>query len=139
VEEVVDALNLRPYVEFFSGQHRDFSSEGEIVARSWDLESLNQSYAALIAHYDPLLQEFKSRLQSVDGLDPAQCFFHRFLLIHEYRSSPYVDPNLPLELLPDEWQGEEATKLFQELHELLVDGAEEYVDAVLAKAPEVNA
>jgi phenylacetic acid degradation operon negative regulatory protein len=139
VEKVVDALNLRRHVEFFSGEHRDFSSEEEIVARCWDLESLNDSYAALITHYDPILREFKSRLQSVESLNPAQCFFHRFLLIHEYRSSPYVDPNLPLELLPDEWHGEEATKLFQELHELLVDGADEYVDSVLVKAPKVDA
>ena len=60
------------------------------------------------------------------------------MLIHEYRSSPYVDPNLPLELLPDDWLGEHATQLFQKYHDLLVEGAEVFVDSVLAESPQVN-
>jgi phenylacetic acid degradation operon negative regulatory protein len=57
------------------------------------------------------------------------------MLVHEYRSSPYVDPNLPRELLPDDWLGERATHLFQQYHNLLVEKAEAFVDSVLAKAP----
>jgi phenylacetic acid degradation operon negative regulatory protein len=49
------------------------------------------------------------------------------MLIHEYRSSPYVDPNLPLELLPDDWLGGRATQLFEQYHDLLAEGAETYV------------
>jgi phenylacetic acid degradation operon negative regulatory protein len=70
-----------------------------------------------------------------NSLEPKECFKQRFMLIHEYRSSPYVDPNLPLELLPDDWLGQRAAELFQKYHQLLVDDAEAYVDAVLAKAP----
>jgi phenylacetic acid degradation operon negative regulatory protein len=40
-----------------------------------------------------------------DGPEPRECFVQRFMLIHEYRSSPYVDPNQPSELLPDGWLG----------------------------------
>lgn len=138
VEQVVDTLNVRSYVEFFTGEHRDFSSDEEIVARCWDLKRLNDYYTALITRYDPLLQEIKARMQSGESPDPKQCFIQRFMLIHEYRSSPYVDPNLPLELLPDDWRGEEATQLFQEQHELLVDGAEKFVDSVLVKGPKVS-
>jgi phenylacetic acid degradation operon negative regulatory protein len=57
------------------------------------------------------------------------------MLIHEYRSSPYVDPNLPLELLPDDWLGEKATQIFQQYHDLLIEKAEAFVDSVLTKAP----
>jgi phenylacetic acid degradation operon negative regulatory protein len=70
-----------------------------------------------------------------DGMEPQECFVQRFLLIHEYRSSPYMDPNLPLELLPDDWLGEKAAQLFQQYHDLLVDEAEAFVDSVLAKTP----
>jgi phenylacetic acid degradation operon negative regulatory protein len=135
VEQVLDALRARPYVEFFTSEHLGFSSAKEIVARCWDLKRLNDYYAAFIARYDPLFQEFQARLVAGDSLEPQECFVQRFMLIHEYRSSPYVDPNLPLELLPDDWLGERATRLFQQVHNLLVENAEAFVDLVFAKSP----
>jgi phenylacetic acid degradation operon negative regulatory protein len=135
VEQAVDALNVRPYVEFFTAEHGGFSSEEEIVARSWDLNRLNDYYAAFITRYNLPFQEYQTRLIAGDSLEPQECFVQRFMLIHEYRSSPYVDPNLPRELLPDDWLGERAALLFQQYHNLLVEKAEAFVDAVMAKAP----
>jgi phenylacetic acid degradation operon negative regulatory protein len=135
VGKVVDALHVRPFVEFFTAEHRGFASDEEIVARCWNLERLNDYYADLIARYDPPFQEHQARLMAGDSLEPQECFVQRFKLIHEYRSSPYVDPNLPLELLPDDWLGERATQLFQQYHDLLVEPAEAFVDSVMAKAP----
>ena len=57
------------------------------------------------------------------------------MLVHEYRSVPYVDPNLPSELLPEDWLGKKATQLLQEYHGLLTDKANAFVDSVLAKVP----
>lgn len=136
VEQVVDVLHIRAYVELFTAEHQGFSSDEEIVARCWNLEQLNDYYATLIARYDPPFQERQARLMADDSLEPQECFVQRFMLIHEYRSSPYVDPNLPLELLPDDWLGERATRLFQQYHDLLVEEAEAFVDSVFAKAPE---
>jgi phenylacetic acid degradation operon negative regulatory protein len=138
VEQVVDALRVRPYVEFFTAEHRGFAGEEEVLQRCWDLARLNEYYAALIARYEPPFQEHQARLLAGDSLEPRDCFVERFTLIHEYRSSPYVDPNLPLELLPDDWLGEQATELFQQYHDLLVEGAEAFVDSVLARAPQVS-
>jgi phenylacetic acid degradation operon negative regulatory protein len=135
VEQVVSALQVHPYVEFFAAEHWGFSSDREIVARCWDLKRLNDYYAAFIARYDPLFQEYKAQLAAGDSLEPQQCFVQRFMLIHEYRSSPYVDPNLPPELLPDDWLGERATQLFQQYHNLLVEKAEAFVDSAFAKLP----
>lgn len=135
VEQVVNDLGVRPYVEFFTAEHRGFTSDEEIVASCWNLKRLNDYYAALIARYGPPFEEHQARLVAGDGLEPQECFVQRFMLVHEYRSSPYVDPNLPLELLPGDWLGERATQLFQQYHDLLVEGAETFVDSVLAKAP----
>lgn len=136
VDRIVEDLGVRSYVEFFSGEHRDFSTDEEIVARCWDLQGLNNYYATLITRYEPLFLEQQARLMAGERLEPEDCFVQRFMLIHEYRSSPYVDPNLPMELLPEDWRGEEATQLFQNLHEFLDEGAEAFVDSVLAKAPQ---
>jgi len=138
VEQVVDDRRIRPYVDFFTAEHWGFSSDEEIVARCWDLKSLNDYYATFIARYDPPFQECQARLMAGEALEPQECFVERFMLIHEYRFSPYVDPNLPLELLPDDWLGQRAMQLFQQYHNLLVDKAETFVDSVLARAPQVS-
>ncbi len=138
VRQLVDALDLLAYVGSFTVEHREFSSDEEIVARCWDLKLLNEYYGSLFSRYDPLFQDYEVRLTVGDGLDPQECFLQRFTLMHDYRSSPYVDPNLPRELLPEDWLGERGSQLFQQFHELLVDGAETFMDSVLAKAPNVK-
>jgi phenylacetic acid degradation operon negative regulatory protein len=135
VEQVVSGLNVCPYVEFFTAEHRGFASDEEIVTRCWNLEHLNDYYATFIARYTPPFQEHQARLRAGNSLEPQECFMQCFMLIHEYRFSPYVDPNLPLELLPDDWLGEKATQLFQQYHDLLIEEAEAFVDSVLVKAP----
>ncbi len=135
VEQVVESLRVTPYVELFSGGQLAFSSDEEIVTRGWDLEGLNEYYATFIDRYEPLFCECQARLETGDSPESQECFRQRFMLVHEYRSSPYVDPNLPAELLPADWLGERATLLFQQYRDMLADEADAYVDAVLAKAP----
>jgi phenylacetic acid degradation operon negative regulatory protein len=136
VKQMVTELQVQMYVDLFAAEYQGFASNTEIVARCWDLGQLNEYYAELIAHYDPPFQEHQTRLQSGVDLDPQECFVRRFMLVHEYRSSPYVAPNLPLELLPADWLGEKAAQLLQRYRDLLSSGAESFVDAVFAKAPQ---
>lgn len=136
VEEIVHDLELCPYVDFFDGEHRGCSSEEEIVTNCWNLKRLNRYYAEFINRFEPLYLEQETRMLAGESLDPQDCFIHRFMLIHDYRLSPYVDPNLPLELLPADWFGGKATKLFQEYRQLLSKDAEAFVDTIMEKAPE---
>lgn len=108
------------------------------MARCWSVKRLDDYYADFIARYDPQFQERQARTMAGDGLEPRECFVRRFMLIHEYRSSPYVDPNLPSELLPDGWLGGLATQPFQQYHDLLIEKAEAFVDSVFAKAPPIS-
>jgi phenylacetic acid degradation operon negative regulatory protein len=135
VEQVASSLNIRPYVEFFAAEHRGFSSDEEIAARCWNLKRLNRYYADFVARYDASFREHQAQLTAGDGVGPEECFVQRFILVHEYRSSPYVDPNLPLRLLPDDWLGSTAVELFKHYHDMLSEGAEAFVDSVLARAP----
>jgi phenylacetic acid degradation operon negative regulatory protein len=135
VERAVDALNIRPYVELFSAEHCGFARGEEIVARCWRLEQLNDYYADFITRYGPLFQEHQARIVAGNSLQPQECFVQRFMLVHEYRFSPYVDPNLPLELLPGDWLGERAAQMVQQYRDQLSEEAESFVDTVLAKAP----
>ncbi len=134
VEGVVNALGIQGHVEIFTAEHFGFASDQELVERCWNLGALNRAYAAFIAKHEPDFLECKKRVVEGDGLEPSECFVRRFMLVHEYRSFPYVDPNLPSELLPEDWLGNKATQLFQEYHRLLTAKANAFVDSVLAKA-----
>ena len=135
VEQVVKSLRVAPYVDLFAEGHWVFGSDEEIAARGWNLKELNDYYASFIDRHEPAFANCQAQLEEGDSLNPQACFMQRFMLVHEYRSSPYVDPNLPAELLPDDWQGERATLLFQQYRDLLADEAEAYVDSVFARAP----
>lgn len=135
VEGVVNSLGIRGHVEIFSAEHFGFASDQEVAERCWNLEELNRTYAAFIAKYEPDFLDYKKKAAEGDGLEPSKCFARRFILVHEYRSFPYVDPNLPSELLPNDWLGDKATQLFQEYHSLLTAEANAFVDGVLAKVP----
>ena len=52
VERVVDALDIRPYVELYNAEHRGFASDEEIVARCWNLKLLNDYYADFITRHN---------------------------------------------------------------------------------------
>jgi phenylacetic acid degradation operon negative regulatory protein len=69
---------------------------------------------------------------------PADCFVRRFLLVHEYRGFPLEDPYLPRQLLPKDWKGDEAARLFEEYHALLTEPAERYVESVCSAGDQVE-
>ncbi len=149
VEDLVDRLQIREHVQIFwarlmSSECRVPSSEGGgdsglrtqgsvLVSRCWDLVRIHQRYADFIAKYRPRLEDHLRRLESGasgEAIPPSECFVERFTLIHEYRKFPFFDPDLPRELLPDNWLRPQAAALFHEYHGLLADRANEYFESV---------
>ena len=137
VEELVDRLQIREHVQIFRARHEGFAEPRTIVSRCWDLARIHERYANFIAKYRPRLEDHLRRLEaggfkgSPDAtISPRECFVERFTLIHEYRKFPFFDPDLPQQLLPDNWLRPEAAALFHRYHELLADKANEYFDSV---------
>lgn len=96
-----------------------------IASRSWDLGELNRAYVDFLATYRPRLAAYRAgELQGAEALAERMC------LIHEYRSFPFRDPDLPPELLPEGWNGRVAHDVFIEAHGLLRGPAEACVDAL---------
>ncbi len=130
IEQLAESLGIRSRVELFTAHHDGFSDQANIVARCWDLSRINARYAAFIEKYQPLYDEHCRRLTSGDDFEPSLYFVHRFSLIHEYRRFPYIDPELPHELLPPEWCGDRAVNLFRAYHDLLADKANAFFKSV---------
>lgn len=132
---LIESLKIEKYVETFTATHNGFSDGKELVARCWDLESINREYARFLEKYKPRLEAYKRKVSSGEYIEDSECFVERFMLIHEYRKFPFIDPELPTELLPDGWLGGEAAALFREYHRLLADKANRFFDSVFEKAP----
>jgi phenylacetic acid degradation operon negative regulatory protein len=136
VLEVSRRLGIEEYVQVFRARHLGFADVKELVARCWELDRINSQYAGFVEKYGPMLEADTARLADWDEVDPAECFTTRFMLLHEYREFPFVDPHLPPQLLPSDWLSVQAAELFKEYYALLTAKANQFVDLVFEKAPE---
>lgn len=130
VEIVVKRLKIKDNVQVFAAKHLGQTDAQGIVARCWDLETLQQRYADFIKRYRPKLDDFQNRFLNELLIKPSDCFVERFELIHQYRKFPFMDPDLPSDLLPDDWLRSEAADLFNRYYGLLTEKANEYFDSV---------
>ena len=130
VEELADKLQIKDCIQIFRADHVVSTDPKEIVSRCWDLEKIHDRYATFIMKYRPKLENHLTRIRYGEDLQPSECFVERFNLIHEYRKLPFLDPDLPRELLPDNWLRPEAAALFDRYHDSLSEKASEYFDMV---------
>jgi phenylacetic acid degradation operon negative regulatory protein len=72
-----------------------------------------------------------SRLRSPD---PARAFTAYVPMLTAWRRLPYLDPGLPLALLPADWPGVRAGDLFADLDDRLRDPARKHALALLSGA-----
>jgi phenylacetic acid degradation operon negative regulatory protein len=133
VEELGDRLKIRDYVQIFQARNQELTDPKRMVALGWDLDRIHQKYASFIQKYQPKLDNRLERRRAGETIEPSECFVERFGLIHEYRKLPFFDPDLPAELLPEDWLRPKAAALFREYHELLADKANKYFDSVFNK------
>ncbi|NKX55700.1 PaaX family transcriptional regulator [Arthrobacter sp. E918] len=136
------ARELAEYVEFFTG---DYSAEGDMrarVAQWWDLEELAAQIGEFMQFYGNSLAEWTAEV----GEDPEaalaastpelrrDAFRYYVPMLTLWRRLPYRDPGLPLEYLPEDWQGPEARRIFFGVHRLIAPMAEAHAMALVAKA-----
>jgi len=138
VEKVVKRLKIKENVQVFDAKYLGLTDLHNIVPRCWDLTHLHKSYANFIDKYRPKLENYQDRTNNGVMIKPSECFAERFELIHEYRKFPFFDPDLPVELLPDNWLRSAAANLFHEYHGLLTKKANEYFDSVTRNYQEVR-
>ena len=136
VREVSERLGIDEFVQVFRARHLGFAEAQELVPRCWDLKLINSQYAAFVHKYEPMLARDRARLEEWNEVDPAECFTTRFMLLHEYREFPFVDPHLPPELLPSDWLSVDAAELFKEYYALLTAKANQFVDSAFQQAPD---
>ena len=131
IQSLLADLEIKQYVDQFSGLYLGPAAESELVSRCWDIEGLEEQYTQFSARFLPEYRDCVAKMETEDMPEPRECFVKRFWLTHEYQSFHLNDPNLPTKLLPGNWIGNKARELFVEYHRLLGDHAQKYVEAVM--------
>jgi phenylacetic acid degradation operon negative regulatory protein len=149
VREIATALKIARHLEVFRAEHQGFSTTSDLVAHCWDLSAINRRYAGFVSHWRPALDHCAACRTAADcrpgGAVPApclsakDCFVRRFQLVHEFRRFPLEDPFLPPPLLPGEWKGDEAARIFETYHTVLAEPAIRYVRDVCDAGDALNA
>ena len=131
VIELAERLGAVGNIHIFQARQKGLTDAREVVSTCWDLARIRRMYAVFIGKYQPRLEKWLDRLQTGMPIGAGEYFVERFALIHEYRKLPFYDPDLPDELLPEDWPRPKAAALFQQFHDLLDEKATEYFNAVL--------
>jgi len=87
--------------QIFTGRHLG-GDLAALVAQAWDLPEIEQRYEAFLAEF-----------ASASTADPLTRLTE---LVHAWRRFPSIDPGLPARLLPSQWSGAKAAKLFTARH-----------------------
>jgi phenylacetic acid degradation operon negative regulatory protein len=139
VEALAGSLRVTRHLEIFRAEHVGLSETLRMVEQTWDLRGINARYASFLERWQPELDRCEAcgaAGRRPDGrrrpralcLAPATCFVRRFSLVHDYRALPAIDPYLPHSLLPADWHGPAAARLFERCHALLSEPADRYVE-----------
>ena len=100
--------------EYLGGEHLGYAPLAERVRQWWDLPGIEARYAAFVADHRPLARRVVRRPPS-----PGEAFAVYVRMLTIWRRLRYLDPGLPLELLPARWKGVPAAELFEELDRTL--------------------
>lgn len=125
---VVVDLDLESYVDIFESHYHGFATNADLVGRCWDLGEIRASYMRYLDDTRPVLD----RYATVDPDDVRRDAFGDYVTaLHEWRKLPFMDPGLPQELLPDDWEGRQAAELFGRFQRELEPAARRHVVEVV--------
>ncbi|MGH3069650.1 MAG: PaaX family transcriptional regulator [Streptosporangiaceae bacterium] len=125
-KEVLARRHLSSYVDIFRADHLGYSDLAAKVGQWWDLDGLSAEYQQFIRCYRPL-----ARRTSSPALTGPQAFREYVSMLIAWQRLPYLDPGLPLELLPAGWAGITAGRLFAEINEHLHGAALRHAESII--------
>ncbi|ADB50575.1 PaaX family transcriptional regulator [Conexibacter woesei] len=96
-----------------------------LVRRAWDLDALCERYRAFAVQFAP-----HARRRGAPRVDDREAFLVRTRIVHLFRGFPFLDPDLPDELMPDPRARRRAVDVFDAAYERLAEPAQRHFDAV---------
>jgi phenylacetic acid degradation operon negative regulatory protein len=124
VIELLDELGVEGYATVLLAPSASARGLRMLAERAWDLSGLAERYAAFAA-------EFAGLLAGAARLTDRQAFLVRTRLIQLFRTFPFLDPELPEDLVPLAAERGRAVATFDALWASLADAAKRHFDKVI--------
>lgn len=128
-EALIRKYDIKEYVDFFVSEYKGPKDNQDLVEKSWPFDEIIEKYESFIVQYSKKFIEHKTVIGRGEMSD-ADCFVERTKLVHEYRKFLFVDPGLPKELLPSNWNGELAAMLFNKYYQILAEPASRFFESI---------
>ncbi|WP_344306001.1 PaaX family transcriptional regulator [Fodinicola feengrottensis] len=126
--DLVARLELTPYVEFFSADYLNDADLTSKIGQWWDMERLHDSYADFLAGSQPVWRRWARRRTATD----QEAFADYVPILTQWRRLPYLDPGLPAQVLPADWNGAKAAELFGTIRERLEKPARRHLETTVS-------
>jgi phenylacetic acid degradation operon negative regulatory protein len=91
------------------------ADQESVLTEAWDMDAVAAAYGAFIDRFGKLRPK-----------TPEAVFRAQTQLVHEWRRFPFVDPDLPDEMLPARWPRAQALRVFRDRHESWDQAAQQY-------------
>lgn len=128
---MMERLGLTEYVHLFRSDYAGFSELKQAVSSWWDFPAIEAQYAAFTDTYQPIAEGLAGDRHQ-DDVDAFRAYVP---MLTEWRRLPYLDPGLPMELLPADWNAVEARRVFVQIHALLAAPSMAHVVKVTGLEP----
>lgn len=105
VHAVIRDLGLDPQAFAWTGPATGIGDESLVIQQAWDLDEVEGRYLDFLANFEDLRAE-----------SPREAFVAQVQMVQEWRRFPFLDPDLPSELLDHDWPGSRAAAVFHDRH-----------------------
>ena len=119
--QILAGLGLADGAMSFLGGYGSVGTQGSVARQAWDLDAVSGRY-----------QEFTDSFAGLRPASGADFLIAQTRLVHAWRRFPFLDPQLPADLLPEQWPGITAARLFHSRHVEWQKGAQRHWDTLLA-------
>jgi phenylacetic acid degradation operon negative regulatory protein len=106
VHRVLRDLDLEHQSFAWVGPATGIGEESRLVEDAWDLEDVEERYLGFLADFEHRRAE-----------TPADAFVAQVEMVQAWRRFPFLDPDLPGELLDHDWPGPRAAAMFHDRHD----------------------
>jgi phenylacetic acid degradation operon negative regulatory protein len=121
--DILASLGLADAALSFLGAYGSVGTPAQVARQAWDLDAVSARY-----------QDF---INAFSGPSPAtgpDYLVAQTRLVHSWRRFPFLDPQLPPDLLPAGWAGTTAARLFRSRHDAWQAEAQRHWDALVEAA-----
>lgn len=119
-------LGLSEYAHLCAADYAPFSDLPATVSSWWDFPAIEEQYAGFTDAYGPV----SAALAQHGGIEGAEAFRHCAPMLTQWRRLPCLDPGLPAEVLPADWNAVAARQILQQLNDVLAAPALRHVREV---------